>query len=52
MLLAAQRVGEDEGWDRVVVTTVTALVLIGGYALMQLAMKVSRDNRDRDGASF
>ncbi|MFN5650009.1 MAG: NADH-quinone oxidoreductase subunit NuoH [Actinomycetes bacterium] len=52
MLLAAQRVGEDAGWDRVVVTLVTALVLIGGYSLLQVAMKVSRDNRDRDGASF
>ena len=48
----SRRVGEDAGWDRVVVTLVTALVLIGGYSLLQVAMKVSRDNRDRDGASF
>jgi len=52
MLLAAQRVGSDAGWDRTVVTVVTALVLILGYTLLQLAMKVSRDNREKHGAGF
>jgi NADH-quinone oxidoreductase subunit H len=52
MLLAAQRVGRDAGWDQIVVTLVSALVLIGGYALLQLAQKVSRSNREKDGASF
>ena len=52
MLLAAQRVGNDAGWDRVVVTVVTALVLIAGYGLLQRAMKVSRDNREKHGAGF
>ena len=52
MLLAAQRVGSDAGWDRTVVTVVTALVLILGYALLQLAMKVSRENREKHGAGF
>jgi hypothetical protein len=51
-LLAAQRVGRDAGWDQIVVTLVSALVLIGGYALLQLAQKVSRSNREKDGASF
>ena len=49
---AAQRVGSDAGWDRTVVTVVTALVLILGYTLLQLAMKVSRDNREKHGAGF
>ena len=31
---------------------VTALVLILGYTLLQLAMKVSRDNREKHGAGF
>jgi NADH-quinone oxidoreductase subunit H len=52
MLLAAQRVGRDAGWDQMVVTVSTAIVLIVGYLLLQLAYKVSRANREQDGASF
>jgi NADH-quinone oxidoreductase subunit H len=52
MLLAAQRVGRDAGWDQSVVTLSTAIVLIVGYVLLQLAYKVSRANREQDGASF
>jgi len=52
MLLAAQRVGREAGWDQIVVTLVTALVLIAGYALLQLAVHVSRTNREKNGASF
>jgi NADH-quinone oxidoreductase subunit H len=52
MLLAAQRVGRDAGWDQAVVTISTAIVLIVGYVLLQLAYKVSRANREKDGASF
>ncbi|MSO14804.1 MAG: NADH-quinone oxidoreductase subunit NuoH [Ilumatobacteraceae bacterium] len=52
MLLAAQRVGRDAGWDQIVVTSVTALVLIGGYGLLLAAQRVSRVNREKDGASF
>jgi NADH-quinone oxidoreductase subunit H len=52
MLLAAQRVGRDAGWDQLVVTLSTAIVLIVGYVLLQLAYKVSRTNREQDGASF
>ena len=52
MLLAAQRVGRDAGWDQMVVTLVTALVLIAGYGLLLAAQHVSRVNREKDGASF
>jgi NADH-quinone oxidoreductase subunit H len=52
MLLAAQRVGREAGWDQIVVTLVTLIVLILCYALLQLAHKVSRANREKDGASF
>ena len=52
MLLAAQRVGRDAGWDQLVVTLLTALVLIGGYGLLLAAQHVSRVNREKDGASF
>ena len=52
MLLAAQRVGRDAGWDQIVVTLVTAIVLIGGYGLLLAAQHVSRVNREKNGASF
>ena len=52
ILLAAQRVGSDAGWDQTVVTVSTALVLIIGYVLLNAANKVSRNNREKNGASF
>jgi NADH-quinone oxidoreductase subunit H len=52
ILLAAQRVGREAGWDQIAVTIVTALVLIAGYALLQVAHRVSQTNREKDGASF
>ena len=52
MLLAAQRVGRDAGWDQIVVTLVTVIVLLGGYALLSAAQRVARLNREKDGASF
>ena len=42
----------DAGWDQIVVTLVTALVLIAGYGLLLAAQHVSRANREKDGASF
>jgi len=52
MLLAAQRVGRDAGWDQIVVTLVTAIALVCGYGLLLAAQHVSRANREKDGASF
>jgi NADH-quinone oxidoreductase subunit H len=52
MLLAAQRVGDAAGWDTVVVTIVTALVLIAGYGLLTWASKTARDERAKYGARF
>jgi len=52
ILLAAQRVGTNAGWDQTVVTVSTALVLIIGYVLLNAAHKVSRNNREKNGASF
>jgi NADH-quinone oxidoreductase subunit H len=52
ILLAAQRVGTDAGWDQTVVTVSTALALIIGYVLLNAAHKVSRNNREKNGASF
>ena len=52
ILLAAQRVGADAGWDQWVVTISTALVLLVGYALMTAAQRTARINREREGAGF
>ncbi len=52
ILLAAQRVGADAGWDQWVVTISTALVLLVGYALMSMAQRTARLNREREGAGF
>jgi NADH-quinone oxidoreductase subunit H len=52
MLLAAQRVGDAVGWDRIVVTAVSAIVLILAYMLMLLAQRTSARERERDGAMF
>ncbi len=52
MLLAAQRVGRNAGWDQAVVTITSAIVLIVAYALLQVAHSVSRRNREKNGASF
>jgi NADH-quinone oxidoreductase subunit H len=52
ILLAAQRVGTNAGWDQTVVTVSTALVLIIGYVLLNAAHKVSRTSREKNGASF
>ena len=52
MLLAAFRVGQDEGWNRAAVGVVSVVVLGGAYSLLTLAIKVSSRNRERDGAMF
>jgi len=52
MLLAAQRVGDVAGWDQVLVTVITALVLIAGYLLLVWASKTARDERAKSGARF
>ena len=52
ILLAAQRVGADAGWDQWVVTISTALALLVGYALMSMAQRTARLNREREGAGF
>jgi NADH-quinone oxidoreductase subunit H len=52
MLLAAFRVGQDQGWNRAVVGIV-CLVVLGACAwLLSYASKVSARNREREGAMF
>ena len=52
MLLAAFRVGQDEGWDRWVVLAVSAGVLLLCALLLVAATTVSGRNREREGAMF
>jgi NADH-quinone oxidoreductase subunit H len=52
MLLAAQRVGDVAGWDPVITTVVAAIVLLVSYSVLQLALRTSRLEREREGAMF
>jgi NADH-quinone oxidoreductase subunit H len=52
MLLAAFRLAQDQGWNRVVVGVVGLAVIGFGAALLTSAIKVSARNREREGAMF
>ena len=52
MLMAALRLGRDQDWNQAVVAIVSAIVLIVCAGLISVAMKVSRANREREGATF
>ena len=52
MLLAALKVGNDEGWNAWVVGIVGAPVILVGYGLLSAASRVSARNREREGAMF
>ncbi|MEO5974500.1 MAG: NADH-quinone oxidoreductase subunit NuoH [Ilumatobacteraceae bacterium] len=52
MLLAAQRVGRDQGWNTVAVTLVSVVVLAVAYGLLQIAFRVSARHRELEGSMF
>ena len=52
MLMAVLRLGRDEDWNAVVVAVVAAVIILGCVALMSTAVKVSKANREREGAMF
>ena len=52
MLIAAQRLGRDQGWNTLVVTAVSVAVLGASYALLQAAFKVSAKQREAEGSMF
>ncbi|MEN9804654.1 MAG: NADH-quinone oxidoreductase subunit [Actinomycetota bacterium] len=52
LLMAALRLGRDQDWNAVAVAVVAAVVLIACAGLIAAAMKVSRSNREREGAMF
>jgi NADH-quinone oxidoreductase subunit H len=52
MLLAALRVGRDNGWNRPLVVAISAAVLFVCYLLLVAATRVSAKNREKEGAMF
>ena len=52
MLLAAQNVGQDRGWNTGVVTAVSIAVILICVLVVQAALKVSATNREREGSVF
>ena len=52
ILLAAQRLARNEGWNIFITTAVAVVVLGACYALMQAAFAVSGKTREREGAQF
>ena len=52
VVLAAFRVAQDEGWNRIVVAAVALGVLGVGGLLLMAAVRVSAANREREGAMF
>jgi NADH-quinone oxidoreductase subunit H len=52
MLLAALRIGDDEGWNRWVVGSVSVVVLGACGAMLMAAVKVAGATREREGAMF
>ena len=52
MLLAAQRLGRDKGWNTVLVTLVSVIVLAAAYTLLQASFRVSSKKRDTEGSMF
>jgi NADH-quinone oxidoreductase subunit H len=52
MLLAALRLGRDEGWNRWAVGVISIAVLLACYGLILAASRASRSHREREGAMF
>jgi NADH-quinone oxidoreductase subunit H len=52
MLLAAQRVASDNGWNKWLVSAISIVLLAACGGLLMAAVRVSSKNRDREGAMF
>ena len=52
MLLAAQRLGRQNGWNIIVVTGVSIVVLVACYVLLQAAITRSAHERETQGTMF
>jgi NADH-quinone oxidoreductase subunit H len=52
MLLAALRIGDDQGWNVWLVGGISVVTLAASAALLMLAVKVAGTTREREGAMF
>ena len=52
MLMAVLQLGRDQDWNRGLIGVIAAVVIAGCAVLMSTAVRVSRANRDREGAMF
>jgi hypothetical protein len=52
MLLAAQRLADDKGWDQLIVIPLSLAVVVVCFIMMQLAFRASAKNREAEGVSF
>ena len=52
MLIAAQRLGRDQGSNTLIVTAVSVAILGASYALLQAAFKVRAKQREAEGSMF
>jgi NADH-quinone oxidoreductase subunit H len=52
MLLAAQRLGRQNGWNIIVVTGISIVVLVACYVLLQAAITRSARERETQGTMF
>ena len=52
MLLSAQRLADDKGWDQWIVVPLSLAVIVIAFAMMQLAFRASDRNREAEGVQF
>ena len=52
MLLAAQRLADNENWDQLIVMPLSIAVILVCFIFMQLAFRASSKNRESEGAAF
>ena len=52
MLLAEQRLADNENWDQLIVMPLSIAIILVCFIFMQLAFRASAKNRESEGASF
>jgi NADH-quinone oxidoreductase subunit H len=52
MLLAAQRLADNENWDQLIVMPLSIAIILVCFIFMQLAFRASSKNRESEGAAF
>jgi hypothetical protein len=52
MLLASQRMARQNEWNIILVTSISVVVMVGGYLLLQAAFTQSARQRETQGPMF